>query len=80
MEQQNSEYKPIKVYSVFNQQDLLLAKMALEREGILYETRNEQFAALYPGANGLATVDLFVNQSDFERAGEILKPFIQGKK
>lgn len=80
MEQQNSKYIPTKVYSTFNQQDLLFAKMALDREGIPYETQNENFSALYPGADGLATVDILVNQTDVERAGEILKSFIEGKK
>ncbi len=80
MEQQHPKYIPIKVYSTFNQQDLLFAKMALDREGIRYETQNENFSALYPGADGLATVDVLVNQSDVERAGEILKPIIEGKK
>jgi len=80
MEQQKPKYIPIKVYSTINQQDLLFAKMALEREGIRYETQNENFSALYPGTSPLATVDVFVNQSDVERAGEILKPIIEGKK
>ena len=80
MEQQNPKYIPIKVYSTFNQQDLLFAKMALEREGIRYETQNENFSALYPGTSPLATVDVLVDQSDVERAGEILKPIIEGKK
>ncbi len=80
MEQQNSKYIPIKVYSTINQQDLLFAQMALEREGIRYETQNENFAALYPGTSPLATVDILVDQSDVEKAGEILKPFIEGKK
>ena len=80
MEQQNSKYIPIKVYSTINQQDLVFAKMALEREGISYETQNENFSALYPGTSALATVDVLVNQSDVERAGEILKRLIEGKK
>jgi len=80
MEQQHPKYIPIKVYSTFNQQDLLFAKMALDREGIRYETQNENFSALYPGTSPLATVDILVNQSDVERAGEILKPVIEGKK
>ncbi len=54
--------------------------MALEREGIRYETQNENFSALYPGTSPLATVDVLVDQSDVERAGEILKLFIEGKK
>jgi len=78
--EQHPKYIPIKVYSTSNQQDLLFAKMALDREGIRYETQNENFSALYPGANILATVDVLINQSDVERAGEILKPVIQGKK
>ena len=80
MEQQNPKYIPIKVYSTINQQDLLFAKMALEREGIRYETQNENFSALYPGTSALATVDILVNQSDVERAGEILKSVIECKK
>ena len=80
MEQQKPKYIPTKVYSTFNQQDLLFAKMALEREGIRYETQNENFSALYPGTSPLATVDILVDQSDVERAGEILKPLIEGKK
>jgi hypothetical protein len=80
MEQENPKYIPIKVYSTINQQDLVFAKMALEREGIRYETQNENFSALYPGTSPLATVDVLVDQSDVERAGEILKPIIEGKK
>lgn len=80
MEQQKPKYIPIKVYSTINQQDLFFAKMALEREGIRYETQNENFSALYPGTSPLATVDILVNQSDVERAGEILKSFFEGKK
>ncbi len=80
MGQHNPKYIPIKVYSTINQQDLLFAKMALEREGIRYETQNENFSALYPGTSPLATVDILVNQSDVERAGEILKPVIKGKR
>ncbi len=80
MEQENPKYIPIKVYSTINQQDLLFAKMALEREGIRYETQNENFSALYPGTSPLATVDVLVDQSDVERAGEILKRIIEGKK
>ena len=76
----NHNYNPVKVYSTFVPSDLLLAKMVLEREGIRYETRNENFAALYPGADGLATVDILVEETDVEKAGEILRPFIEGKK
>ncbi len=80
MEQQNPKYIPTKVYSTINQQDLLFAKMALEREGIKYETQNENFSALYPGTSPLATIDVLVNQNDVERAGEILKSVFEGKK
>ena len=79
MNPENQEYNFVKVYSTFRQQDFLLAKLALDQEGIPYDTRNENFAALNPGADGPATVDIFVNQSDTARAGEILKPFIEGK-
>jgi len=54
--------------------------MALDREGIRYETQNENFSVLYPGTSALATVDILVNQTDVERAGEILKSVIEGKK
>ena len=54
--------------------------MALEREGIKYETQNENFSALYPGTSPLATIDVLVNQNDVERAGEILKSVFEGKK
>lgn len=77
---QNHEYKPVRVYSTFDQINLLLAKMALQREEIPYETRNENFAAVYPGADGMATVDIFVDQSDAAKAREILKSFIEGEK
>ena len=80
MGQQNPEYIPIKVYSTINQQDLLFAKMALDREGIRYETQNENFSALYPGTSALATVDILVNQSDMERAAEVLKSVIEDRK
>ena len=80
MVKSNHNYNPVKVYSTFVPSDLLLAKMVLEQEGIQYETRNENFAALYPMADGLGTVDILVDKADVERAGKILKPFIKGKK
>ena len=75
--EQNHEYKPIRVYSTFNQTELLIVKGVLDLEGIPYETKNEIFASLFPGANGLATIDILVDKTDAERAGEILGPFIK---
>lgn len=80
MGQENPKSKLKKVYSTFHQTDLLLAKMALDREGIRYETTNENFAALYPGADGMATVVIFVEDTDMERARQTLGPFIKENK
>ena len=73
MKEDKQNFKPVVVYSNFVQSQLLLAKMALDREGIRYETTNENIAALYPGADGMATIDLVVDESDMERAKEALK-------
>lgn len=67
------DYKPVKVYSSFNPQDILLAKLALEREDIRFETTNEIFGGLHPFMDGMATVDILVDQRDVDRALKALE-------
>ena len=74
---QSSNY--VRVYYTFSPADIINAKMILDKEGIDYITRNEDFAALYPGADGMATVDFWVNKTDEAKAKEALKDLIKGK-
>ncbi len=69
----------VRVYYTFAPTDIINAKMILEHEGIEFYTRNEDFAALYPGADGMATVDFLVNKVDEERARRALKDLIEGR-
>jgi Putative prokaryotic signal transducing protein len=76
-ESTSSDY--VRVYYTFVPANIINAKMILGREGIEYMTRNEDFAALYPGADGMATVDFLVNKNDEKRAKAALKDLIDGK-
>jgi hypothetical protein len=75
---QNADY--VRVYYTFVPSGIINAKMILEKEGIEYITRNEDFAALYPGADGMATVEFWVNEADGERAKVALQELINGKR
>ena len=70
----------VRVYYTFILSNIINAKMILGNEGIEYITRNEDFAALYPGVDGMATVDFFVKKADEERAKEALRDLIEGKR
>lgn len=74
----SSDY--VRVYYTFVPSDIINAKMILEKEGIEYFARNEHFASLYPGADGMATVDFLVKKSDERRAREALRDLIEGKR
>ncbi|HUI31828.1 MAG TPA: DUF2007 domain-containing protein [Candidatus Acidoferrales bacterium] len=74
----SSDY--VRVYYTFVPSEIINAKMILDKEGIEYITSNENFAALYPGADGMATVDFLVKEKDEERAKEVLRDLIQGKR
>ncbi len=73
----SSDY--VRVYYTFVPSDIINAKMILDKEGIEYFTRNEHFASLYPGADGMATVDFLVKESDEKTAREALRDLIEGK-
>lgn len=77
MENHISDY--VRVYYTFSPANIINAKMILGKEGIEYITRNEHFASLYPGADGMATVDFLVNKVDEKRAKDALKDLIEGK-
>ncbi len=70
----------VRVYYTFVPTNIINAKMILEKEEIEYFTRNENFASLYPGADGMATVDFLVNKADETRARSALKELIEGKR
>ncbi len=80
MKGQNIPSDYVRVYYTFIPTEIINAKMILEREGIEYFTRNENFAALYPGADGMATVDFLVQKADEARAKEILRDLIKGSR
>jgi len=69
----------VRVYSTFVPSEIINAKMILDKVGIRYFTRNENFASLYPGADGMASVDFLVNKTDEQRAKEALKDLIEGR-
>lgn len=79
MKTQNISPDYVRVYYTFVPTEIINAKMILEHDGIEYLTRNENFAALYPGADGMATVDFLVKKADEERAKGALKDLIEGK-
>lgn len=79
MKRKNIPTDYVRVYYTFAPANIINAKMILQHEGIEYYTRNEDFAALYPGADGMATVDFLVNRADEARAKKALKDLIEGK-
>ena len=79
MKTQNIPSDYVRVYYTVVPSNIVNAKMALEREGIEYYTRNETFASLYPGADGMATVDFLVSKADEANAKEALKDLIKGE-
>jgi len=68
----------VRVYSTFVPTNIINAKMILGKEDIEYITRNENFASLYPGADGMATVDFLVKKSDEDKAKLALRELIEG--
>jgi len=69
----------VRVYSTFVQSQIVVAKLALESEGIEFFTRGETWAGVYPGLDGMATVDFLVKKEDAAEATEALKSLIEGK-
>ena len=69
----------VRVYYTFVPTNIINAKMILESQEIQYITRNEDFAALYPGVDGMSTVDFLVKKTDEERAKNVLKELIEGE-
>ena len=67
------DYKPVKIFSSFDPQDILMAKLILDEEGILYETTNETFSGMMPGLDEMATVEILVDQADAKRAHKALE-------
>jgi len=80
MKTPNDQSSFVRVFSTFAQTDIINAKMALENAEIEYYTKNETFASLYPGADGLATVDFMVDEKDAEEARTALKDLIEGNR
>ncbi|HEY9164903.1 MAG TPA: DUF2007 domain-containing protein [Candidatus Kryptonia bacterium] len=68
----------VRVYYTFVPANIMLAKMILDREGIEYFTRGETWAGVYPGADGMATVDFLVKDEDVSDAKKVLKDLIEG--
>ena len=80
MKRQNNTEDYIKVFFTFVPTAIINAKMILDKEGIEYFTRNEDFAALYPGADGMATVEFWVSRNDEKSAKEALRDLIEGSQ
>lgn len=64
--------EPVTVYSTNRQEDVALAKMWLDSEGIEYVAENAVLAGLYP-VGALGTVQFRVRRRDAERAVEVLR-------
>ena len=62
----------VRVYSTNRQEDVALAKMWLDSEGIDYVAENDMFSVLYP-VGSLGTVKFRVRRRDAERAIEVLR-------
>lgn len=66
--------KTVMVYSCNNVLDAERIIQLLEGEGISTVSGNQNMSTLYPGMGGAATeIPVFVLESDYERAMEILK-------
>jgi hypothetical protein len=65
----------VEVYRPFDQQQLMLIKMALERDGIRYFVANENLNSLLPpgGLLGLANMRLMVEESKAEDSLRIIR-------
>ncbi len=70
----------VRVYFTFLPTAIINAKMILDKVGINYLTRNEDFAALYPGADGMATVEFWVPKKDEGLARQALHDLIEGSR
>lgn len=80
MKRQSNTEDYIKVFFTFVPTAIINAKMILNKEGIECFTRNEDFAALYPGADGMATVEFWVSRNDEKSAKQALRELIEGSK
>lgn len=79
MQDELHAWDPVVVFSSFYPADILAAKMELEGADIRYQTANESFGGLYPGCDGMATIDLLVNRPDAQRARRLLAPLNEGR-
>ncbi|MFH2002065.1 MAG: DUF2007 domain-containing protein [Planctomycetota bacterium] len=72
MKKEHPDYKPVKVYSSSNSTDILIVKMALEREEIPFELTNENLASWIPGLDGISQIDVLTNERDEARALKVI--------
>lgn len=71
-------WDPVVIFSSFHLADIVAAKMELESAGIRFRASNESFSGLYPGCDGMATIDVMVDRSDADRARSLLKHLNEG--
>lgn len=77
MNNNQSDYKFIKIYSTPNQGEIAIIKSILDSQEISYYIKGENFSALYGAANGLSSMDVMVRDDCSEDAKELLKEFIK---
>ena len=78
MSQENQpEYKFIKVYSSPKQGEIGLIKSLLDNEEIPYYIKGENFGTLYGPADGLSAMEVMIREDFSKVAEELLRDFIK---
>ena len=72
-----SDYKFIKIYSTPNHGEIAIIKSILDSQGISYYIKGENFGTLYGAASGLSSMDVMIIEDYSEDAKELLKEFIK---